>query len=274
MGTIYFCATPIGNLEDITLRVLNTLKTVDCIAAEDTRHTIKLLNHYEISKPMVSLHQHNENQRSGQLIARVKRGESIAVVSDAGMPLISDPGFNLVRMAKEEGVPITVLPGASAGVTALALSGLDTRRFVFEGFLPEKKKERDAWLKQLMEESRTTIFYESPHALKKTLKAIAKVCSSRQIVLARELTKKFEETLNGTADELLTYYDEKDPRGEYVVLVEGSTEKKISYDEQLSVKEHIQLHISEGMTKKEAIKQVAKDRGVAKSDVYKESLDL
>lgn len=271
---IYFCATPIGNLEDITLRVLNTLKIVDCIAAEDTRHTMKLLNHYDIHKPLISLHQHNEKERSEQLIERALQGEDIAVVSDAGLPLISDPGFNLVKAAKAANVPITVLPGASAGVTALALSGLDTRRFVFEGFLPDKKKERDAWLSQLKDERRTTIFYESPHALKKTLKAFANACPNRQIVLARELTKKFEETIEGTADELLAYYDEKAPRGEYVVLVEGTKEKKVIFDEQLSLTEHIQQYIDAGLMKKEAIKQVAKDRELPKSDVYKASLDL
>ncbi len=273
-GTIYLCATPIGNLEDITLRVLRVLKEVDCIAAEDTRHTLKLLNHYGITKPLISLHQHNEHERSLELIERAKTGQCIAVVSDAGMPLISDPGLPLVRLAREEGVALTVLPGASAGLTALALSGMDTRRFCFEGFLPEKSRHREERIKAIESETRTTVLYESPHALQKTLKELANSLGSRRIVAARELTKKFEETLDDTAENLFQYYQSRQPKGEYVLIIEGNTMDTSDRYSQLSIQAHLQGYIENGLSKKEAIKQVARDRSIPKAEVYKESIEL
>lgn len=273
-GTLYLCATPIGNLEDITLRVLKTLGEVDLIAAEDTRNTLKLLNHFDIRKPMTSYHEHNKYEKADELIGHLLRGESIAVVTDAGTPAISDPGEVLARKCLEQGIRVTSLPGACALITGLTMSGMPARRFCFEGFLPTDKKERERVLGQLKEEERTTILYEAPHHLKATLKELLGALGNRQVVLCRELTKKFEEARPFSLEEALEYYEENDPRGEYVLVLAGADpeEKKKQQEEawnSLSVEEHMAHYESQGMDHKEAMKQVAKDRGVPKREIYR-----
>ncbi|MGE4213441.1 MAG: 16S rRNA (cytidine(1402)-2'-O)-methyltransferase [Anaerotignaceae bacterium] len=272
-GTLYLCATPIGNLDDITLRVLNLLKTCDLIAAEDTRHTLKLLNHFDINTPMTSYHDHNRISKGPYLIEKLKSGVNIALVTDAGMPGISDPGEDLARLCYEEGVPVTVAPGASAAVTALVLSGMDTRRFVFEGFLPVDKKEKAKVLSRLEREERTTIFYEAPHRLTDTLGELFKAVGNRNAACIRELTKKFEEVRKAPIEELLMFYKENPPRGEFVVIIEGADgealrQEEIEGFEKMSLEEHMNLYTNKGMTEKEAMKQVAKDRGLTKRDIY------
>ena len=270
-GKLYLCPTPIGNLGDMTQRTLETLKAVDLIAAEDTRNTGLLLARYEIKAPLISYHQHNEKQRSQELIERMQQGAQIALVTDAGMPAISDPGQILVRRCHEAGVPVTALPGPCAFVTALALSGLDSRRFIFEGFLPVDKKERRQVLEDLRTSRRTMIFYEAPHRVKETLKTMAEVAGDRPAAAVRELTKKFEEVQLMTLSELAAYYEENEPRGEYVLLVEGQTaaqqeETRKQQFEGLSLEEHMALYSD--LPEKEAMKAVAKDRGISKRDVY------
>ncbi len=270
-GKLYLCPTPIGNLGDMSQRTLETLRAVDLIAAEDTRNTGLLLSRYEIKAPLISYHQHNEKQRSQELIERMQQGAQIALVTDAGMPAISDPGQILVRRCHEAGVPVTALPGPCAFVTALALSGLDSRRFIFEGFLPVEKKERRQVLEDLRTSRRTMIFYEAPHRVKETLKMMAEVAGDRPAAAVRELTKKFEEIKLMKLSDLAAYYEENEPRGEYVLLVEGQTaeqqeETRKQQFEGLSLEEHMALYAD--LPEKEAMKAVAKDLGISKRDVY------
>lgn len=272
-GMLYLCATPIGNLDDMTFRVLNTLKEADLIAAEDTRNSIKLLNHFEIKTPMTSYHEHNKFEKAEVLIGKMKEGLNVALITDAGTPAISDPGEVLVARCMEEGIPVTSLPGACALITGLTLSGLSARRFVFEGFLPSEKKEKEAVLESLREEERTIILYEAPHRLKKTLTELQKVLGNRKLVLCRELTKKHEEAKPCTIDSALEFYEENEPRGEYVLILEGKDpqikkEEAIEAYEQISPEEHLQRYLDAGMDRKEALKKVAKERGISKRDLY------
>lgn len=277
-GTLYLCATPIGNLEDITLRVIRTLKEVDLIAAEDTRNSIKLLNHFEIHTPMTSYHEFNKIEKAHQLVDQLLQGKNIALVTDAGTPGISDPGEELVKIAYEAGVKVTSLPGASAVVTGLTLSGLSTRRFAFEAFLPKDKKLRKAVLEEMKGETRTLVMYEAPHHLKATLKELLAALGDRKITLCRELTKKYEEADRKTISEAIAYYEEHDPRGEYVLVIEGRSRKELEQEkqeawEEMSLAEHMKLYEDQGIDHKEAMKKVAKDRGISKRDVYKQLLE-
>lgn len=272
-GMLYLCATPIGNLEDITLRVLRILKEVDLIAAEDTRNSIKLLNHFDIHTPMTSYHEFNKIEKARELIARMQQGTNIALITDAGTPGISDPGEELVRMCYEAGIEVTSLPGACACVTALTLSGLPTRRFAFEAFLPTDKKERQAVLEELKQETRTVMIYEAPHRLRKTLEELEKTLGDRSVTICRELTKKHENAFRTTLLEACEYYSQEEPKGECVLVIQGKSREEIA-DEQrkswetLSVDEHMELYLNQGMDKKAAMKAVAKDRGLGKRDIY------
>ena len=272
-GKLYLCATPIGNLEDITLRVLRILKEADLIAAEDTRNSIKLLNHFEIHTPMTSYHEYNKVEKARQLVGQLLSGQDIALITDAGTPAISDPGEVLVQMCHESNVPVTSLPGPAACITALTLSGLSTRRFCFEGFLPSDKKERREVLEELTTESRTMILYEAPHHLVKTLEELYGALGERRVTLCRELTKKFEAVMPATLEKAIEYYKNEEPRGEYVLVVEGrSREEKrreaITSWEVMTIEEHMDHYEQQGMDHKSAMKQVAKDRGVGKRDIY------
>ncbi len=272
-GQLYLCATPIGNLEDITFRVLNTLKEVDLIAAEDTRHSIKLLNHFEIKTPMTSYHEYNKVEKAKYLVQRMQMGEKIALVTDAGTPAISDPGEELVRQCHEAGVKVTSLPGACAAVTALTLSGLPTRRFCFEAFLPADKKEKQEVLEELKEETRTIILYEAPHRLKKTLQECLEILGNRKMTLLRELTKKHETVFLTTLEDAIAKYEVEDPKGECVLVIEGMSrkekkEKEIQSFSEISVQEHYEGYLKQGMDSKAAMKQVAKDRNVGKREIY------
>ncbi len=272
-GTLYLCATPIGNLGDITLRVLEILKSVDVIAAEDTRNTLKLLNHFDIKTPMTSYHQYNLETKGSKLIEMLKEGKSIALVTDAGMPGISDPGEDMAKRCRIEGIPVTIAPGASAGISALVLSGMEARRYVFEGFLPLDRKERQTVLKSLERETRTTVFYEAPHRLTDTLSALLKAAGDREAAAVREITKRYEEVRHDTLGGLLEYYKENPPKGEFVIVVGGMSEKVLRQEEidgwnSISVEEHMQRYISEGLSEKDAMKRVAKDRGVSKREIY------
>lgn len=277
-GKLYICATPIGNLEDITLRTLKVLEEVDVIAAEDTRRTIRLLNHYGISKPLMSYHEHNKLSKGGEIMAKLLEGQSIALVSDAGMPGISDPGEDAVRLAIESGIEVEVLPGPSAFVTALVGSGLPTGRFLFFGFLSRDKKERRAQLEELRYEKATVIFYEAPHRLLNTLSDMLEGLGNRKVCISRELTKLHEEHIRSTLETAVEHFSKNHPRGEFVLIVDGSKEeKKIEEDftEEMSHREYVEyLMDSQGMDKKEAIKTVAKKRGIAKNDVYREVHDI
>lgn len=272
-GTLFLCATPIGNLEDISLRVLRLLRECDVVAAEDTRHTLKLLNHFEISTPLTSYHEHNKAAKGPQLVKLLEEGKNIALVTDAGMPGISDPGEDLIRLCYEANILVTVAPGASAVVTALVLSAMGGRRFVFEGFLPNDKKERAAVLSRLGEEERTTIFYEAPHHLLDTLKALEKATQNRRACCLRELTKKYEERKEDTLSNLVAYYEENAPKGEFVIVVCGKDPQEAKREREatfaaMTVEEHMELYLSKGLSEKDAMKQVAKDRGVSKRDIY------
>ena len=273
-GTLYLCATPIGNLDDITFRVVKLMESVDVIAAEDTRNTLKLLNHFEIKTPMTSYHEHNKASKGPALVERLLKGESIALVTDAGMPGISDPGADLVRLCYAAGVPVTVAPGASAAVVALVLSGLDTRRFVFEGFLPPEKKERREILKTLEREHRTMIFYEAPHRLLDTLEELSALFGeNRQMAATRELTKKFEEVRRDTIGGHIRHFTENPPKGEFVLVCEGLSLEAQRQEERegwesISVEAHVQKYMDAGMSEKDAMKQAAKDRGVSKREIY------
>lgn len=272
-GTLYLCATPIGNLEDISYRVLRTLKEADLIAAEDTRHTIKLLNHFEIKTPMTSYHEFNKIDKAKYLVHQMEEGVNIALVTDAGTPGISDPGEELVKQCYEAGIPVTSLPGPAACITALTLSGMSTRRFCFEAFLPADKKERQWILEELKEETRTIILYEAPHRLVKTLEELKSVLGDRRITLCRELTKKYEEAWQTTLKGALVRYEGEEPKGECVIVIEGRSfqEKKEEIErswEQVSIKEHVEFYENQGIERKEAMRMAAKDRGISKRDVY------
>jgi len=272
-GTLFLCATPIGNLGDMTPRVVETLQNVDVIAAEDTRNSIKLLNHFEIHTPMTSYHEYNKVEKAKQLIGQLLNGQNIALITDAGTPAISDPGEVLVQMCHENGVTVTSLPGPAACITALTLSGLSTRRFCFEGFLPADKKEKRAVLEELSTESRTMILYEAPHHLVRTLEELYGALGERKITLCRELTKKFETVFPTTLEKALEYYKEEEPRGEYVLVVEGKSreekrEEEIASWQNMTIEEHMELYEKQGMDNKTAMKQVAKDRGVGKREIY------
>ena len=272
-GTLYLCATPIGNLDDMTFRVLDTLRSVDLIAAEDTRNSIKLLNRFEIKTPMTSYHEYNKVEKAEKLIAMMQEGKNIALITDAGTPAISDPGEVLVHMCHKNGVPVTSLPGACACITALTLSGLPTRRFCFEAFLPVDKNERRIILEDLKEESRTIILYEAPHHLKATLAELYELLGDRAITLCRELTKKFETVMPTTMSDAISFYEENEPKGEYVLVIEGKSfetrkEEKQKEWQQLSIEDHMAFYEGQGVDRKEAMKKVAKDRGITKRDVY------
>ena len=278
-GKIYLVATPIGNLSDISMRAIETLKNVDIIACEDTRNTIRLLNHFEIKGHLTSYHEYNKIDKAYELCEKVKEGKNIAFVSDAGMPAISDPGYELVDIAYKEGVEVTVVPGASAVVSALAISGISSRRFAFEGFLPADKNEKKEILTELSQESRTLILYEAPHRLLKTLKELFEYMGDRNIAIVREITKLHEEVLKGRLAEIISDYESEKIaiRGEYVLVIEGKSllekreERQKSFEE-IGIREHYEKYIAEGMDKKEAMKAVAKDRGIQKREVYKELL--
>lgn len=277
-GTLYLCATPIGNLEDITLRVLRILEEVDVIAAEDTRNTIKLLNHFEIKTPMTSYHEYNKYDKAAFLVNKLLAGENIALVTDAGTPGISDPGEELVKQAYQAGVTVTSLPGACACITALTLSGLSTRRFSFEAFLPVDKKERNKVLESLEKDTRTIIIYEAPHHLKNTLSELKKHLGNRAITLCRELTKIHETAFQTTLEEALSYYDDNTPKGEFVLVIEGANQDDITKEEQdnwnnVPLSDHMQIYLDKDFSKKDAMKQVAKDRGISKREVYQMLLE-
>lgn len=272
-GKLYLCATPIGNLEDITYRVLRILKEADLIAAEDTRNSIKLLNHFDIKTPMTSYHEYNKIDKAYQLVEKLREGKNIALITDAGTPGISDPGEDLVRICYEEGIEVTSLPGPAACITALTMSGLPTRRFAFEAFLPREKKERADVLNQLKGETRTMIIYEAPHHLVKTLEELYDALGNRKLSICRELTKRYEEKMLTTISESLSFYQENEPRGEYVLVVEGKSFEEIKKEEQqnwesMSMEEHMAVYEGKGIERKEAMKLVAKDRGISKRDVY------
>lgn len=272
-GKLYLCATPIGNLEDMTYRVVRTLQEADLIAAEDTRNSIKLLNHFEIKTPMTSYHEYNKIEKGKKLVEKLQSGMNIALITDAGTPGISDPGEELVKMCYESGIEVTSLPGAAACITALTLSGLSTRRFAFEAFLPTDKKEKQEILKELANETRTMILYEAPHRLIKTLKELWDTVGNRKITICRELTKKHETAFATTLEEAISYYESNEPKGECVLVLEGKSrteirEEEISRWEEMSVEEHMEYYLSQGIEKKEAMKRVAKDRGVGKREIY------
>lgn len=272
-GTLYLCGTPIGNLGDMTLRVIELLKECDIIAAEDTRNTLKLLNHFDIQKTLVSYHEHNKFQKGPELIEKLKNGANIALVTDAGMPGISDPGADMVRLCQTEGIPVTAAPGPTAFSTALVLSGLDSRRFIFEGFLPTDKKEKAHVLKSIEKETRTVIFYEAPHRLKTTLKELFESTGDREAACVREITKKFEEVKKGNMSELIEYYNVNEPKGEFVIVIGGADAQELKKEEiaaweSITVEEHVKKYMAEGMSEKDAMKQAAKDRGITKRDIY------
>ena len=272
-GKLYLCATPIGNLEDITLRVLRILQEVDLIAAEDTRNSVKLLNHFDIHTPMTSYHEYNKYDKAKELIEKMRQGKNIALITDAGTPGISDPGEELVRMCAEEGIEVTSLPGASACITALTLSGLSTRRFAFEAFLPADKKERQAVLQELPEETRTLILYEAPHRLRKTLEELYQTLGNRRMTICRELTKKYETAFRTNLEEAIRHYETEEPRGEYVLVIEGKKQEELQKERQeawkeMSLEEHMKFYEAQGTPRKEAMRLVAKDRGLSKRDVY------
>lgn len=278
-GKLYMVPTPIGNLKDITLRALEVLKNVDLVAAEDTRQTLKLLNHFEIKKPLISYHQHNEMVKGEDLVQRLKSGESIALVTDAGTPGISDPGSVIVTKCIEEGIAFEVLPGATAFTTALVYSGLDTTAFIFKGFIPRENKDRAKLTEELKDRKETLIFYEAPHRLRETLAFLHKAFGNRKISICRELTKLHEEILRLNLSEAIKYYENNSPRGEYVLVIEGKSLEEIAKEEKalwedLTIEEHILSYMKSGMSKKEAVKMVAKDRGVAKSEIYLYSINL
>ena len=273
-GILYLVATPIGNLEDMTFRAVRTLSEVDLIAAEDTRNSIRLLNHFEIKTPMTSYHEYNKIDKAYQLVAKMREGKNIALITDAGTPGISDPGEDIVRICYEEGIPVTSLPGAAACITALTMSGLPTRRFAFEAFLPKDKKEHQAVIEELKTETRTIIIYEAPHHLVRTLQELSDTLGGdRRLTICRELTKRHEEKMQTTFADSLSYYEVNEPRGEYVLIIAGRSREEMKKEEQagweaLSLEEHMAHYESQGIDRKEAMKRVAKDRGVSKRDIY------
>ena len=279
-GMLYLCATPIGNLKDISERVLEILESVDVIAAEDTRNSIKLLNHFDIHTPLTSYHEYNKVEKAKYLIGEMLDGKDIALITDAGTPAISDPGEVLVKMCHEAGITVTSLPGPAACIVALTLSGLNTRRFVFEGFLPgqDEKKERKRRLDFLRDEHRTIIIYEAPHHLKATLGDLMESLGDRRISICRELTKRFEEVMPTTIESAISFYEENEPRGEYVLVIEGVSLSELDKKQQdkwndMSLKDHMAYYENSGMNRKDAMKQVAADRGVGKREIYKALLE-
>lgn len=276
-GKLYLCATPIGNLEDITFRVLRTLKEVDLIGAEDTRHSIKLLNHFGIKTPMTSYHEYNKVEKAKYLVSLLQEGKNIALITDAGTPGISDPGEELVRQCYEAGIEVSSLPGPAACITALTMSGMATRIFAFEAFLPSDKKERAMVLAELAEETRTIVLYEAPHHLLRTLEELREQIGNRKITICRELTKKYEEAKQSFIDDMIDHYSLNEPKGEFVLVIEGkSFDEKVKEEQEswleLTIAEHLDYYVNRGMNKKEAMKQVAKDRGISKRDVYQADL--
>ncbi len=272
-GTLYLCATPIGNLEDMTYRAVRILQEVDLIAAEDTRNSLKLLHHFDITTPMTSYHEFNKIEKAHTLIGMLKEGKNIAVITDAGTPGISDPGEELVAMCYEEGITVTAVPGAAACITAVTSSGQPCRRFSFEAFLPKDKKERARVLGEMQQETRTMIVYEAPHHLRATLQELYEALGNRSLTICRELTKRFEEKDKTTLEEAISYYQQKDPRGEYVLVIAGRTKEEVleeqkSQWESLTIEEHMQRYLDQDYSKKDAMKAVAKDRGVSKRDIY------
>ena len=272
-GKLYLCATPIGNLEDMTYRVVRTLKEVDLIGAEDTRNSIKLLNHFEIETPMQSYHEFNKYDKAKELVQMMLDGKDIALITDAGTPGISDPGEELVKECLTNGIEVTSLPGASACVTAISMSGLSTQRFCFEAFLPKDKKKKENVLKQLQNETRTIIIYEAPHRLTKTLAELEKALGNRRVSINRELTKKYEESFLTTLKEAREKYEAEEPRGEFVLVIEGKDQEALDQEERqkwedMSLEDHMKIYLDEGLDKKAAMKKVAKDRGVSKRDIY------
>lgn len=277
-GKLYLCATPIGNLEDMTFRAVRTLREADLIAAEDTRNSIKLLNHFDIKTPMTSYHEYNRIEKARYLVEQMREGKNVALITDAGTPGISDPGEDLVRLAHEAGIEVTSLPGACACVTALTLSGLPTRRFCFEAFLPQDKKERQTILEELKTETRTVILYEAPHRLVRTLEELLENLGDRRITLCRELTKKHETVFLSTLSGALEYYRDQEPRGECVIVMEGRSREEMREEErrsweEMDIREHMDLYLSRGMDQKAAMKAVAKDRRIGKRDVYRMVLE-
>ena len=277
-GMLYLCATPIGNLEDITMRVLRVLKEVDLIAAEDTRNSIRLLNHFDIKTPMTSYHEYNRIEKAHVLIGKMLEGQNVALITDAGTPGISDPGEDLVKLCYEAGITVTSLPGACACVTALTISGLPTRRFCFEAFLPMEKKERQQVLEELKTETRTTILYEAPHRLQKTLAELAEVLGNRRATICRELTKKHETAFVTTLAEAAAYYEANEARGECVIVMEGRSRAEMIQEEQsqwesMTVTEHVAFYTDQGIDRKEAMKRAGKDRGVSKREIYAKLLE-
>lgn len=277
-GTLYLCATPIGNLEDMTYRAVRILQEADLIAAEDTRNSIKLLNHFDIHTPMTSYHEYNKYDKARVLVGYLQEGKNIALITDAGTPGISDPGEELVRQCHEAGITVTAVPGACACVNALIISGLPTRRFSFEAFLPTDKKERSRVLEALKTETRTIVIYEAPHRLVRTLQELTEELGNRRVTICRELTKKHETVFRTTLQEATVYYNEQEPKGECVLVIEG-----VSFDEleaaerqqweQMELPEHMEYYLKQGMDKKAAMKQVAADRGISKREVYQQLLE-
>lgn len=278
-GTLYLCATPIGNLGDMTMRCIETLNEVDLIAAEDTRNSIKLLNHFNIKTPMTAYHEFNKYDKAKVLVSELLNGKNIALITDAGTPGISDPGEVLVKECYDNDIPVTSLPGCCALVNALIISGLPTRRFCFEAFLPSDKKERSFILEELVNETRTIIIYEAPHHLKKTLKELYEVLGNRQVALCKELTKKFENVFRTNLSDAISYYEENEPKGEYVLVLSGKNRKDIILEtrtqyENMPLEEHMNIYLDMGVEKKEAMKKVALDRGISKRDVYNQLLNV
>ncbi len=272
-GKLYICATPIGNLDDITLRVLSTLKEVDLIAAEDTRQSIKILNHFNIKTPMTSYHEHNKVQKGREIVDKLLEGENVALITDAGTPAISDPGEDLVKKCYEAGIEVTSLPGPSACITALTLSGLSARRFAFEAFLPSDKKERIAVIEELKDETRTIVLYEAPHHLIGTLNELYEALGDRKITICKELTKIHETVRETTFSAAIGFYETNEPKGEYVLVVEGKDPEEIKKEEienweEMTIEDHLEFYLSEGLDRKEAMRRVAKDRGVSRRDIY------
>ncbi len=276
-GTLYVVATPIGNLKDITLRALEVLETVDLIAAEDTRHTLKLLNHFDIKKPLTSYFEHNKQYKGTQIVQELLSGKNVALVSDAGTPVISDPGELLIQECAEQDIPVVTVPGACAAISALTLSALHTRQFVFCGFLSAKSSERQEELRNLQYEQKTLIFYEAPHKLKGTLRDMLNIFGNRRISVCRELTKKYEEVLRFSLEEAVEYFQENDPKGEFVLVLSGSEQAAVLEENPLlscNIRDHVQALMQAGMDKKEAMKQCAKERGISKREVYSELIDF
>ncbi|EJP6474021.1 16S rRNA (cytidine(1402)-2'-O)-methyltransferase [Clostridium sp. FAM 1755] len=278
-GKLYVVPTPIGNLKDITLRALDVLKDVDIIAAEDTRQTLKLLNHFNIKKTLISYHKFNEEDKSINIIKDLKEGKNIALVSDAGMPGISDPGHVLIKKCIEDQIKFEVLPGATAFTTALVYSGMDTTKFIFKGFIPRENKNRQKLVQEIKDRMETLIFYESPHRLKECLNFLRDSLGNRNIAICREITKIHEEIIRDSLEEVIKYYENQQPKGEYVLVLEGKSMEEIEKEKEMewssmNIQDHIKKYINEGYSKKESIKLVAKDRKVTKSEIYKYSIDI